>query len=126
MPTILLVDDDQSVRAAVEDWLCAAGFSVIAAPETAAGLRELEAHPEVDLCLVDLVMPSDVPDGRFFLSAVRSRKPNMPVILMTGYYGAAIRLADLADLKVVTLLYKPIDVDSLVGEIRRQLGSRSD
>ena len=123
MPTILLVDDDQSVRAAVEDWLCAAGFSVIAAPETAAGLRELEAHPEVDLCLVDLVMPSDVPDGRFFLSAVRSRKPNMPVILMTGYYGAAIRLADL---KVVTLLYKPIDVDSLVGEIRRQLGSLSD
>jgi len=123
MPTILLVDDDHAVRAAVEDWLCAAGFSVIAAPETAAGLRELEAHPEVDLCLVDLVMPSDVPDGRFFLSAVRSRKPNMPVILMTGYYGAAIRLADL---KVVTLLYKPIDVDSLVGEIRRQLGSRSD
>jgi hypothetical protein len=45
---------------------------------------------------------------------------------MTGYYGASIRLADLADLKVVTLLYKPIDVDSLVGEIRRQLGSRSD
>jgi CheY-like chemotaxis protein len=123
MPTILLVDDDVSVRAAVEDWLAGARFDVIAVPDTVAGLRELEAHPEIDLCLVDMVMPPDVPDGVELGRTIRSRWPHMPLILMTAYYSAAAER--LADMKVVTVLYKPVDVEALIAEINRQLGSGS-
>lgn len=85
VPTILLVDDDRSVRAAVEDWLSTARFDVIAVPDTVTALREIEARPKIDLCLVDLVMPSDVPDGAAFVRSIRGLRSDMPVILMTGY-----------------------------------------
>ena len=118
MRTILLVDDDEALRAVVEDWLSTAGFEVIAVPDTVAALREIEARPSIDLCLVDLVMPSDVPDGPALVRSIRSLRPDMPVILMTGYYAAAARLGDL---KAVALLYKPFDMPALIAEITRQL-----
>ena len=118
MPTILLVDDDESVRAVLEDWLLAGAFDVIAVADPVAALRELEARPDIDLCLVDLVMPSDMPDGATLVRSIRSRKPEMPVILMTGYYAAAVRLGDL---KALSLLYKPFEMPALVAEINRQL-----
>jgi DNA-binding NtrC family response regulator len=117
LPTILLVDDDMAVRLVISDHLESSGFDVIATPDTAVALRQLAAHPKVDLCLVDLVMPSNVPDGVAFARLVRSERPDMPVILMTGYYTAAARVDDL----VCSLLYKPVDLDKLVAEIGRLL-----
>lgn len=117
MPTILLVDNDDGVREVIFDHLSAAGFDVIAVPDTLMARCELDAHPWTDLCLVDLVMPSGVPDGPAFARSVRSENPDMPVFLMTGYYTAAVRAGDIA----TRLIYKPIDMDKLVAEIKRQL-----
>lgn len=117
MRTILLVDDDDALRTMVDDWLSAAGFEVIAVPDTVAAVREVEARPTIDLCLIDLVMPTDVPDGPALVRSIRSLRPDMPVILMTGYYAAAARLTDL---KAVALLYKPFDMPALIAEITRQ------
>lgn len=118
MQTILVVDDDDGVRRLIEHGLTEAGFNVIAAADTVVALHELEDHPQTDLCLIDLVMPTDVPNGRVFAQSVRNLRPDMPIILMTGYYGAASRVRNYA-----TLMYKPIDLDVLVAEIKRQLPS---
>jgi DNA-binding NtrC family response regulator len=117
MATVLLVDDDDAIRGAVDDWLSTAGFDVVSAPDASAALRGLEAHPEIDLCLVDLVMPSTGPDGITLVHSIRSERPNMPMILMTGYYSAAERIGDMN----LTLLYKPVALDVLVEEIKRLL-----
>jgi DNA-binding NtrC family response regulator len=118
MPTILLVDDDELLRATVEDWLALAGFSVIAVPDTLSALREIESRPVIDLCLVDLVMPSEAPDGAAFVRSVRDLRPELPVIMMTGFFAAA---AQLGDLKAVSVLYKPFQMPELIAEIKRQL-----
>lgn len=113
MPTILLVDDDEAVRRVIEDHLTSFGYDVLTAPDTVVALDQLTSHPQVDLCLVDLVMPSHVPDGLAFARSVRGEKPDMPVILMTGYFSAGARVTDL----VSTMVYKPVALDKLVAEI---------
>jgi CheY-like chemotaxis protein len=117
MPTILLVDDDEAVRRVIEDHLTSSGYDVLTAPDTVVALDQLTTHPQVDLCLIDLVMPSDVPDGVAFARSIGRRKQGMPLILMTGYYSAGARATDL----VGSLIYKPVALDKLVAEIKRLL-----
>jgi CheY-like chemotaxis protein len=117
MPTILLVDDDDAVRRAIEDHLASSGYDVLIALDTVVALDQLTSHPQVDLCLIDLVMPSDVPDGLAFGQSVREERPDMPVILMTGYFSAGARVTD----PVSSVIYKPVDLDKLVAEIKRLL-----
>jgi CheY-like chemotaxis protein len=114
MSTILLVDDDDAVRQVIEDHLASSGYNVLIAPDTVVALDQLTSHPEVDLCLVDLVMPSHVPDGLAFAQSVRGERPDMPVILMTGYFSAGARVTD----PVSSMIYKPVDLDKLVAEIQ--------
>ena len=117
MPTILLVDDDDGVRRMIEDHLSSSGYDVLTAPDTVVALDQLASNTKVDLCLVDLVMPSDVPDGVAFARSIKAQLPHMPLVLMTGYYSASERAGELAD----SLIYKPIALDKLVAEIQRLL-----
>src|SRR5690348_8494543 len=94
MPTILLVDDDDAVRAVIAMSLEGAGYNIIQAADTVAALSQLEAHPEIDLCIIDLVMPAHVPDGLAFAQSVKKQRPKVPIILITGYYTAAARAGD--------------------------------
>lgn len=122
LATVVLVDDDDGVRQVIEEHLSEIGFDVIAAPDTIAGLREIQTHPETDLCLVDLVMPSNVPDSAAFALSVKKLRPGITVILMTGYFGAAVKVGHLAS----GVIYKPVDLDVLDAEIERQLSPRPE
>lgn len=117
MPTILLVDDDASVRQVIEAYLLDAGFDVVSAANTIVGAQQLATNPNVDLCLVDIVMPHGMPDGSVFAQSVRSKIPSMPVILMTGYSGPVGSIGD----ALSSLIYKPIKWDALLAEIKRLL-----
>ena len=117
MPTILLVDDDNDVRQVIHDYLTGSGYDVAAFSDTAQATDYLASHPDVNLCLVDMGMPSDVAGGAAFARSLISEKPDMPVILMTGYYTAASRASDL----VYSMLFKPFKMDTLVAEIAWQL-----
>ena len=117
MSTILLVDDDDAVRRVIEYHLASSGYDVVSAPDTVVALDQLTWHPHVDLCLIDLVMPSDVADGLEFARSVRRQRPDMPMLLMTGYYTAAARAGE----EFGNLLYKPVDLETLAAEIRRLL-----
>ena len=117
MSTVLVVDDDEGVRQVIEDHLASSGYDVLTAPDTGVALRHLASHPEIDLCLVDLVMPSDVIDGVAFARFARNQSPSMSLILMTGYYSAAERVGELAG----NLVYKPVGLDDLEAQIRRLL-----
>jgi two-component system, NtrC family, sensor kinase len=115
MSTVLFVDDDEGVRRVIEDHLASSGYYVLTAPDTVVALDQLSTHPQVDLCLIDLVMPAHVPDGLAFAQSVRDERPDMPLILMTGYFSAGARVTDL----VSSLIYKPVALDKLVVEIQR-------
>jgi CheY-like chemotaxis protein len=117
--TVLVVDDDPGVRGLIEESLTEAGFDVIVAPETVTALRRLEEHPETNLCLVDVMMPSEVPDGATFAQTVRRVRPDIPLILMTGYSGGLLKLLD-AETRVLS---KPFRISTLLREIERHLPS---
>ena len=117
MPTILLVDDDAAVCEMLDGLLTDQGFDVVTAPDTIAGLERFRGHPEIDLCLLDLVMPDGCPDGVALAHSIKAVRPDVPVILMTGYYATADKARDVAG----ALLHKPFRIDQLVTEIKRQL-----
>jgi CheY-like chemotaxis protein len=85
MPTILIVDHNDADRV-IEDHLTSSGYVVLTAPDTVVVLDQLVTHPEIVLCLIDLVMPSHVPDGLAFAQSVKRERPGTPLILMTGYF----------------------------------------
>lgn len=81
MALILVIDDDPSVRAAVQAVLEQQGMDVLVADSGAAGLRCLEAFA-VDVAMVDIIMPGM--DGLEIIRALRRRFPTVPVIAMSG------------------------------------------
>jgi CheY-like chemotaxis protein len=80
--TLLIVDDDTSVRNLVARVLDVAGFRYILAESGEAAL-ELLAGTKVDLVLLDLIMPGLT--GEETLTRIHQRWPELPVLLMSGY-----------------------------------------
>jgi PAS domain S-box-containing protein len=86
---VLLVDDDADVRAVAAAILAEAGYDVIEAGSGGAALDLLE-DPKLGIALLvaDIVMPGM--NGVELAQAVRRRHPEMPILFITGYGGAAL------------------------------------
>ncbi len=86
---VLLVDDDPDVRAVAAAILAEAGYDVVEAGSGGAALDLLE-DPElgVELMIADIVMPGM--NGVELAHAARRRRPEMPVLFVTGFGGAAL------------------------------------
>ncbi len=79
---ILVVDDEERIRQAVQRVLVEAGYEVFLANDGAQGLAQVEEHAP-DLVLVDLMMP--VMDGMEFLEQARRRYPDLTSVVITGF-----------------------------------------
>jgi PAS domain S-box-containing protein len=109
---ILLVDDDPGICHSLEEILEADGCSVETACDGAEGLRLIESA-EFDLVLSDVVMPNM--DGYELFKAVRKRRPDLPVLMMTAFYydkDHIIKRSRMEGLQGV-IFKKPIDPDHL-------------
>jgi CheY-like chemotaxis protein len=76
--TILVAEDERPVRMLVRVVLEAAGARVVEAENGAVALRLLDLHPEIDLICTDVGMP--VLDGAALVRAVRTRRPELPIV----------------------------------------------
>src|SRR3546814_9878513 len=76
--TILLVEDEDMVRAVAERALTRAGYTVVAARQGEEGLERFEAMDVVNLVISDVVMP--VMDGPAMVRAMRAKRPGLPEI----------------------------------------------
>ncbi len=117
--TILLAEDDPAVRELVSRVLETAGYSVIAAEDGEKALQLfLERGDEVDLALLDVVMPGM--GGAALARELRARVPELPLLLMSGYPSRAgeggMELEGETD-----LLIKPFDGETLLRKIRDTL-----
>lgn len=84
MMTILLVEDEDAVRAIARRVLEREGFAVIEAGTAGDALRLAERHGDViNLMLSDLVMPGMT--GAELAVAIRRLRPNVPIVYMSGY-----------------------------------------
>ena len=116
---ILLVEDEESVRAFSARALKATGYEVF---EAASGEEALEVLDEladqVDLIISDVVMPEM--DGPTLLIHVRKRLPNVKVIFVSGYAEESVR-KDIADDRSVEFLAKPYSLDQINSKVKEVL-----
>ena len=77
MTRVLVIDDQQYVRAAMVVALRATGFDVVAFESGRLGLNALD-HSAFDLAIVDIYMPDM--DGVKLIKALRERSPDLPII----------------------------------------------
>lgn len=119
-PTVLVVEDEDSLRAGIRRLLQSEGYNVVEAQNGATALQLLDgsASNDVALVLTDLRMP--VMDGRQLASALARRRPSLPIVFMSGF------TAQLMDLRLVSpnlaFLAKPFRNDDLLAAVRNQLG----
>ncbi len=110
---ILLVDDDPAVRESTAMLLRVSGHDVVEAEGGAAGLARL-AEQLFDVLLTDLGMPDLT--GWEVARAAKSRRPTLPVILITGWGSEVAR--DIPDSRIVDrVLGKPVPLDDLLEAI---------
>ena len=84
MARVLVVDDDQGVRAAITVVLQSGGFEVVAVQDGPAGRKALEAAP-FDAAIVDIFMPEM--DGLETIRLFRQSRPDLPIVAMSGAMG---------------------------------------
>ena len=80
---ILAVDDDSLVLANIAAMLEDLGHKVIAVGSGARAIEEIESVPAIDVVITDQAMP--VMTGTQLIEVLRARRPQLPVILATGY-----------------------------------------
>ncbi len=116
-PKILIVDDDQGTLASLSRAFALEGYTAVTAPSAARGLEKLAEEP-VDAVLSDVVMPEM--DGLEFLSRVKERAPDVPVILMSGQ--ATVETAVKATrMGALDFVEKPVGLDRLLLTLRNAL-----
>ena len=117
--TILVVEDDSGVRAAVVDILGDLGYAVLRAESAEQGLDVIASGARVDLLFTDVVMPGPI-NTREFARRAQELRPGLKVLYTSGYTQNAIvhngRLDDDAH-----LLSKPYRKDDLARKIRALL-----
>ncbi|QDV26468.1 response regulator [Aureliella helgolandensis] len=107
---VLIVDDDDDIRANIKDILDELGFQTDTAQDGAEALR-LAGHHQYDVALLDYQMPGM--DGATLHSELLKIQPNIVSIMVTAFAGAdgAKRTVDLG---VRRILRKPVNLDELL------------
>ena len=121
-PTLLLVDDDLAVLAALTNALRSRGFTVFDANNGEDALQYAEAHPEIDVALIDINMPKQ--NGWEVVQQLQLTSPLVPVILITALPDQLERASMNG---VAALLEKPLDIPMLletIEELRRESPSQ--
>ncbi len=117
--TVLVVEDDDSVRALARRILERSGYRVLCAAnavDAEAALRE--AEPAVAVLLTDVIMPSL--DGRQLYERLRALQPGLRVVFMSGYAGEVIARHGVLEASV-HFVQKPFDAHALTRVLREAL-----
>jgi CheY-like chemotaxis protein len=118
--TILVVDDEASIRALAAEVLKEDGFNVIEASDGKAGLSVLESDVVIDVLVTDIGMPGM--NGKEMADRARQRRREIPVIYITGYAEKAVFGTGNVE-EGARLLIKPFTMDDLIAEVRSVIES---
>lgn len=117
--TILLVEDEPSIRKVVQRVLVKNGFNVLVAANGKEALELSELYPEkIHLLLTDVIMP--VMGGRELTGLLRQVRPETQVLYMSGYSDRAIVRNGVLD-EGTSFLEKPFDLETVVRTVREIL-----
>jgi signal transduction histidine kinase/CheY-like chemotaxis protein len=114
--TVLVIDDEPTIRMLVADVLEESGCTAIEAADGPSGLKILESNARIDLLITDIGLPGGL-NGRQVADAARTRRPELKVLFITGYAeNAAMRDGRLEP--GMSLITKPFEMDLLARKIQ--------
>ncbi len=118
--TVLVVDDEPTVRTLVSEVLTELGYAAVEAADGAAGLRVLRSDARIDLLITDVGLPGGM-NGRQVAEAGRALRPELRVLFITGYAETAV-LSHGHVAPETQVLTKPFALEALAGRIRAMTG----
>jgi two-component system cell cycle sensor histidine kinase/response regulator CckA len=116
--TILLVEDEEGLRALNARGLSSRGYTVLEAGNGVEAIEAFARHGRVDLVVSDVVMPEM--DGPTLLKELRRRDPNVKIIFVSGYAEEAFS-KNLPSQEQYAFLAKPFTLKQLVAEVKKTL-----
>ena len=119
--TVLVVDDDPTVRMLVMEVLEEQGYAAIEAGDGASGLRVLQSDTRIDLLVTDVGLPGGM-NGRQMADAARIGRPALKVLFITGYAENAV-VGDGHLEPGMHVLTKPFAMDALASRIRELISA---
>jgi two-component system, cell cycle sensor histidine kinase and response regulator CckA len=121
LPTVLVVEDEEEVRALARDVLEMHGYAVLEALDVADAIRLAETHPgSIHLLVTDVMMPGA--SGPELARRLRAHRPDLRVLCMSGYPESADEEAE-GEAGWDAWLQKPFTPDELMRQVRACLTS---
>jgi PAS domain S-box-containing protein len=120
--TVLVVEDDDAVRATVVEMLTELGYRVLKAPDASAALAVIDSGVPIDLLFTDVVMPGPLRSPELARKA-KERLPEVAVLFTSGYTENAIVHGGRLD-RGVELIGKPYTKESLARKLRHVLANQ--
>jgi PAS domain S-box-containing protein len=122
--TILIVDDEPTVRMLVTEVLAELGYAAIEAADGASGLKVLQSDVRIDLLITDVGLPGGL-NGRQMADLARQHRPDLHVLFITGYAENAAVGNGLLE-QHMHILTKPFTMDVLGSRIKSIIDQRSN
>ena len=117
--TVLVVDDEPTVRMLVGEVLADLGYTAIEAADGTGGLKILQSDIRIDLLVTDVGLPGGM-NGRQVADAARALRPGLKVLFITGYAETAAVGGSHLDAGMAVMT-KPFAMDDLAGRIREMI-----
>ncbi|MCG7362762.1 PAS domain S-box protein [Roseomonas sp. ACRSG] len=117
--TVLVVDDEPSVRLLVVEILQDLGYVTIEAADGAGGLQVLRSDTRIDLLVTDVGLPGGM-NGRQMVDAAREARPDLKVLFITGYTEDTVLGRGQLALGA-QILTKPFSMENLAAKVRAMI-----
>jgi PAS domain S-box-containing protein len=119
--TILVVEDDTTVRLVISDSLKDLGYKVLAAPDARDAIALLQTTQHIDLLISDVVLPHI--NGRKLAETARALRTNLKVLFVSGYAENATVRDEFLE-PGMDMLTKPFALDALAAKVHAMIKSR--
>jgi PAS domain S-box-containing protein len=116
--TILVVEDDDTVRLILADVLIELGYNVLLASDARPAIPIIQSAAQIDLMMSDVMLPHV--NGRKLAEIARTARPGLKVLFVTGYAEHAASRADFLEAGM-DMLTKPFDLDTLGAKVRSMI-----
>ncbi|MCG7362045.1 PAS domain S-box protein [Roseomonas sp. ACRSG] len=114
--TVMVVDDEPTVRMLVAEVLEELGYAAIEAADGTSGLKVLQSDVQIDLLITDVGLPGNV-NGRQMADAARQTRPDLKVLFITGYAENTVLGSGMLE-QNTHMLTKPFSMEVLASRVK--------
>lgn len=114
-PKILIVDDELLIRDLLYDYFASKDFSIQTANDVSEAMEIFQRSGDFDCILTDIKMEGE--DGLSFVDRIRAERPDVPIILMTGYPSVETAVEALRK-RVFDYIIKPFNINRLFATVK--------